>query len=40
MLGAEFADLREIAGRRDDDAGFPLDRLDEKGDRVRRDGFL
>src|SRR5215472_7841420 len=37
---AEFAYLREIAGRWNDDAGFPLDRLDEEGDRVRRDRSL
>src|SRR5438046_9028039 len=35
--GAELAYLREIASRWNDDAGFPLDRLDEEGDRVRRD---
>jgi hypothetical protein len=29
--GAEFAYLREVAGRRNDDADFPLDRLDEEG---------
>src|SRR6202012_3408678 len=38
MGGAELAHLCEIAGRRDDDAGFPLDRLDKENDRVRRDG--
>src|SRR6516225_12400789 len=37
---AELAYLREIAGRWNDDAGFPLDRLDEEGDCVRRDRSL
>src|ERR1700742_2527631 len=37
MRGAELAYLSEIAGWRNDDAGFPLDRLDQKGDGVRRD---
>src|SRR4029077_9922296 len=40
VRGAELAYLREIAGRRDDDAGPPLDRLDEEGDCVRRDRLL
>jgi hypothetical protein len=40
VRGAEVTDLREIAGWRDDDASFPLDRLDEEGDRVRRDRLL
>src|SRR5579863_5473641 len=40
VRGAEIAYLREIAGRGDDDAGLPLDRLDEEGDRVRRDRLL
>src|ERR1700739_3119109 len=40
MGGAELAHLCEIAGRRDDDAGFPLDWLDKKSDRVRGDGLL
>ena len=33
VLGAELADLGEIAGRRDDDAGLALDRLDQEGRR-------
>src|SRR6516162_4086142 len=37
---AELAYLREIAGRWNDDTGFPLDRLDKEGDCVRRDRSL
>ncbi len=36
VRGAELAYLCEIAGRREDDASFSLDRLDEEADRVRR----
>ena len=34
VRGAELAYLRKIAGRRNDDAGFPLDRLDQEGNGV------
>ena len=37
-LRAQLAHLGEISGRRDSDSGFALDGLDQKGDRVRRDG--
>src|SRR6267154_3823920 len=40
MRGTELAYPREITRWRDDDAGFPLDRLDEEGDGVRRDRLL
>src|SRR4029077_5971074 len=40
VRGAELAYLREIAGRWNDDAGFPLDRLDEERDCVGRDRLL
>src|SRR6266404_5971278 len=40
MRGTELAYPREITRWRDDDAGFPLDRLDEEGDRVWRDRLL
>ena len=40
VVGAELADPGEVAGRRDDDAGLALDRLDEEADGVRRDRGL
>src|ERR1700755_1265481 len=40
VRGAELAHLCEVAGRRDDDARFPLDGLDEECDGVRRDRLL
>src|SRR4029077_8780631 len=36
VRGAELAYLFEIAGRRQDDASFSLDWLDEEADRIRR----
>lgn len=36
----DFADTAQIAGRRQHDAGFTLNRLDQERGRVRRDGAL
>jgi hypothetical protein len=38
LLTAEVAGLLQVTGRRDDDAGFTLDRLDEETDGVGVDG--
>lgn len=40
MLGADAAQRGEVAGRGKDDAGLPLDGLDDDGDRVGTDSRL